>query len=712
LEKRLFRIELVVALVMLAILSLPMLMGLVYVKDDLGKFHLPLRFFYAQSLISGDNFTWFPNIWGGFYIHGEGQAGMYHPLHLILYSTLPLATAFNLELLLSYPFILAGTFFLLCRWDIRPDGAMFGALCFTFSGFNLFHHIHPNAIAIVAHIPWLLLAIDSLMRADSRRRLAFAKMSLALLTTSQLLLGYPQYVLLSTFVEVLYLVFCASSWSGPRRLLCFGAAKVLGILGGCIQLLPTWEALTDSLRAEPSSAFRYAWSLHPANLVQFVAPYLFLTRVAGGNTHEFAIYPGAITTVLILWLLVRFKELDISRRRLAIGVFTLGALALILAMGEHGYLYRLQSQLPLIGVFRVPARYILLVHLAMAIAAAVAFLDLAQLTKRANQLSWRKLWPLALVPIASVLAAGLALWSRVNADSSLWVVSELANRVDSPAYVLAGPAIIIAATAIVVAAARNVRYALAGIILFAIADQAIYGLSYVWSPPGPTGITAFVNSQPMPPEVSSQRVQFYKAYNNVATMKGIRLADGYAALSPKFQLDLRSYARLQIAGVRWFQTPEGQWSQVVDPMPRARLVTKMVVSSQPNDDIDNIDIESTALLDDALQLPEGTPGEAVIVSDRPGKIRIVTTATTKQLLVLSESYHKGWQAKIDGESSPVLRIYGDFMGCTVNAGVHTVEFDFNPQSLRVGTWLSALGLGLVFLSFGLGSLTRFGTTIG
>ena len=143
-EKRLFYVGLVTAALILGVLSLPLFLGQVYTKADLGGLHLPLRFFYAQSLAVGDNFTWFPNLWNGFYLHGEGQAGMYHPLHLLLYSTLPLATAFNLELLLSYPFMLVGTFLFLRCWDLRCDAAVFGALVFTFSSFNLLHYIHPN----------------------------------------------------------------------------------------------------------------------------------------------------------------------------------------------------------------------------------------------------------------------------------------------------------------------------------------------------------------------------------------------------------------------------------------------------------------------------------------------------------------------------------------------------------------------------------------
>jgi Bacterial membrane protein YfhO len=711
LEKRLLCTALVTAAFMFGILSWPLLTGQVSIKTDLGAYYLPIRFFYAESLAQGEISTWFPNILNGFYLHGEGHGGMYHPLHLFLYTALPLAMAFNLELFLNFPMILAGTFCLFRRWGLRADAALFGALCFSFSGFNLLHLVHPNAVAIVAHIPWILLAIDIVMRTDSHRRLVFAKISVALLTTSQLLLGHPQYLLLSTFVEFLYIVFVASLWGGWRRWLSVGEAKFLGVLGGCIQLIPTWEVLSNSWRADPPLAFRYSWSLHPANLVQFVAPYVFSTRVAGGNTHEFGLYPGAIATVLALWLLIRFRELNFLRRQLVLGAFSLGVLALILAMGEHGYLYRVQAHLPLIGVFRVPARYILLVHFAMAVAAAVAFIDLAELSERGNKLSWYKLWPLALVPMASLLAAGFALWSSLHPDPTLWIVAELAKHVASPFYVLIGAAVLLLATLIVIAAARKVRFALVSLIVFASVDQVVYGLSYIWFSPGLTTINSFVNSQLMPPGNASHRVQFYKAYNNVATMKGFRQADGYAALFPKTRLDSGKYARLRVASVRWFQTPEGNWSQVESPLPRARLVTKIVVSSRPNEDIDNIDLESTALVEDTLQLQEGNQGEAYIISDRPGKIELNTTATSRQLLVLSESYHVGWQAKIDGESCRVLRVYGDFMGCVVNAGVHIVEFNFNPQSLRLGSWISVLGVGLIVLSFCLGNITRSSNTI-
>jgi hypothetical protein len=50
----------------LVVLGLPLLAGRIYVQDDLGQFHLPLRYFYAEALGRGDSFFWCPDLLAGF----------------------------------------------------------------------------------------------------------------------------------------------------------------------------------------------------------------------------------------------------------------------------------------------------------------------------------------------------------------------------------------------------------------------------------------------------------------------------------------------------------------------------------------------------------------------------------------------------------------------------------------------------------------------
>src|SRR5688500_666736 len=140
----------------------PALCGLVYTADDLGAFHLPLRAFYARALENGDAFDWCPDLYGGFYLTGEGQAGTYHPLHWLLYRRLPLSWAWNIECVASYPIMFGGVWLLLRRRGFAQAESLYGAAMFTFCGFNLLHFVHVNAIGVVAHIPWLLYVIDRL----------------------------------------------------------------------------------------------------------------------------------------------------------------------------------------------------------------------------------------------------------------------------------------------------------------------------------------------------------------------------------------------------------------------------------------------------------------------------------------------------------------------------------------------------------------------
>jgi hypothetical protein len=138
---------------------------------------------------------------------------------------------------------------------------------------------------------------------------------------------------------------------------------------------------------------------------------------------------------------------------------------------------------------------------------------------------------------------------------------------------------------------------------------------------------------------------------------------------------------------------------VSDPLPRARLVSRAVASSNPGRAIHAVDIATTAVVSEPLPLEDGPAGTVSMAQDRPGWIRVGAIAPARQLLVVSESWHEGWRVTVDGEARPLVRVYGDFIGAVVEAGAHEVEVRFRPRSLEWGKRLSALGLGLIVLLF-------------
>ncbi len=685
------------SLAVFAALAAPFWLGRVYVADDLGEFHLPIRDFYSQQLARGESYDWMSSLFGGFYLTGEGQLGAYHPLHQLLYRWLPLGAAFDLELLASYPFMFAGMLLLLRRIVGSSPAAWFGALAFTFGGFNLLHFVHPNAIAIVAHIPWLLWAIDIALRSASPGKRAAAELSISLLTASQLLLGYPQYVWFSLLAEGAFVAWRVCGGFVPWiRVAWLALAVALGGVAGAVQWLPTIVALSTSVRDVADASFANSGSLHPLNLVQLLAPYLFRTRVVGQNTHELGLYVGAVPLVLCLWLFARRGEWGRFRPLLhAVGIC--GALALVLAAGEHGPLYRLQSLLPLMNRFRFPCRGTVLVALCVAVAAAVALcLLLENITERKGRSQGtlpRILWAVVLSSIA-VAVLGPLIWpAYVSAAPLMWY----------------GPILIACAAALVALADRGVRWAVPALVVLTAVDLGCYGLSYsvYWRT---ANLGEFVADTSRPPgeihgRVAARNIDGFRTGDRML-LAGLHRIDGYAGLEPAKRLDYRQTAALRLGGVEWIwqadskDTPGSrQWQRLDASVPRARLLSR-VVGPEQLENLEQLGMH-VAAVDSPLSLPDSEPGQARPTVDSPGRIEIETVAPARQLLVTTESYDAGWLATLDGAAVPVVRVNGDFLGCVVEAGTRHVRFEFRPRSLPTGGLISILGLAFIVCRYAL-----------
>jgi hypothetical protein len=135
-----------------------------------------------------------------------------------------------------------------------------------------------------------------------------------------------------------------------------------------------------------------------------------------------------------------------------------------------------------------------------------------------------------------------------------------------------------------------------------------------------------------------------------------------------------------------------RWRDLGEPQPRFRLVGRALVSADPQADLDRIDIAATALVAAPLDLGGDRPGTATPVRDRPGWLEVETRAPSRQLLVVSESFHPGFEARVDGAPAPVLAAYGDFLAVPVPAGTHRVELRFRPRSFLLGAQVTTAAL--------------------
>lgn len=693
----------------------PLLTGRVPLYLDLGVFHLPIRAFYSRCLASGNAFDWCPHLYAGMFLSGEGEHGPYHPLHLLLYRALPLDTAFALEAFLHVPLLLAGLFVFLRRY-VRGPAALLGALCYTFCAGSILHNIYPNYQGVLAHLPWILWLLDHAAATPSapRRRLALALV--ALLTGSQVLLGAPQALSYSLFAEALFVLFLAwqrrPSWTfWPSWI----AANLLGLMIGGVQILATRALLADSTRGGFDPLIG---SLLPAQLLQLLAPDLLSQHLPPFACSE-PLYFGAVPLILGLWWLSpRLSRRVGSREGVALFALVLGLLAGWLALGKYGYLYYLQTWMPLVGQFRLPGRYFTLVALAASLLTAAAFDRLLS----GQRTSSRCLW----LPWAGVVAALLvAVFFRITYPKE--------NGSSIHRNYFAGPLFLGAAALALTMAVRGWRLGLFALAALVVADIEVFALKApfwpresLWALALPLAEFRDRAEAPPLPRAGRWLEDAFEMPSPLLTNRSV--VQGYrGGLEPGKRLDYHTLPALRLANTAWhhlsrwaktesipgLRRADECWHEVPKPLPRVRLVSRTQVSDNTAADILHIDLETTALtthplLASAGRLPPGCAlGTARLMHESPGEIEVHVSAPGRRLLVVADSFDPGWRATVDDNQVSVERVNGDFMGCVIERGEHDIRFFFRPPCLFYGRLLSLSGFTLTLLIAVLSCLQMF-----
>lgn len=91
-----------------------------------------------------------------------------------------------------------------------------------------------------------------------------------------------------------------------------------------------------------------------------------------------------------------------------------------------------------------------------------------------------------------------------------------------------------------------------------------------------------------------------------------------------------------------------------------------------------------------------------IVRYKNDKIEIEVSSNSDGFLVISDNYHHGWVAHIDGEKVKIMRANYIMRSIPVKAGKHMVKLEFKPKMLIAGWGTTLAGWTLIFcVTFGL-----------
>jgi hypothetical protein len=331
-----------------------------YARDVL-HFYWPLRTSAAELIRNFELPQWSLFTQAGLPFLGDIHAGVLYPPHL-LYQFISFPRAYAWLLFLHHLAGGVGALIFLQRLGMREVASLGGALVFMLSGYVVGLTNAAPLMAGAAYLPWVLAALSS------SRPLHVRAPVLGIVLALQILCGDVQAVLFSVLAGVSLVL-----WAEDRKqmALTFVAGFALAALITSVQLLPAWHLLRESNRAAVNSRFGEEFSLHPARLLELVAPFPFggflrkdpfwaSFAVKGPGIWPFALsaYLGAAGACIAL--------LGARKNRRTGLAITLLLLGLLLALGRHGPIRPMLLVAPF-RFFRYPEKYLLLASLGMAV---------------------------------------------------------------------------------------------------------------------------------------------------------------------------------------------------------------------------------------------------------------------------------------------------------------------------------------------------------
>ena len=735
----------------------PLISGKGYLWNDFIELNFPYRLFAAMSLKEGIFPFWNPYVFAGMPFFADIQAAVLYPFNLLLTPFVSTSNEWLSPLLVqvlvvAHIFIAGFGMYLLAReYALQPGPGIFAALTFMFCAFFTTHIFHTNLIHTAAWLPYIYLLFRRMVQLMLLKYCAIGAILLALAFFA----GHPQIILYICYWLGAYYIFFlfknirmgTSLRKEIRR--CSLVVVFFGLMIGMtsIQLLPTQELSSHSVRPILTYEASTEGSIRPYRLITFLAPDFFGNPesaywgiaeddVNAGRHYywETAVYCGLLPLILATFALVFVRKPII----LFLGIMT--ATALLLSLGDSFFLYKFfHSFLPGLNRFRIPGRLALILAISIALLSAFGFQWLIE-NRGAGMRQSRLKIEGALLVTALVLVLSYAVFSigffeqpiiNFIIESGVWGTNKESIRLDfyNRAYPLCIQSLrkvlilyVISAALIILYGRRLFNSSITQIfcIAFLFFDLLLFGYGYASSPLSieqvykksalvktlqEQGQTEFFrinsrSSRPGTEDLGGSRMIFQK---NQGSVHRLFLMEGFSALRLKRQLVDRKKRTLDILNVKYaIQTNEqNKAPQLVlnqSYLPRVWMAYDYLV--EPDD----------ARIKTLLHDPAFDHRRAIILEEPPsvsahvGKKSIRWTAElthydlntisidvetdAEGFLVLSEIYYPAWKAYVDDQSVNLHRTNYALRSIPVPKGKHKVQCNYESNAFQIGKWLT------------------------
>jgi len=642
----------------------------------------PWLLFLRQELRAGRLPFWNPWQFSGSPFWANGQSAPLFPLHL-LFVVLPLQLGFVLLPWLRLVIGGCGVWALGRELGLSPPAALLAAITFPLSGMLVSFLLFPmgNALALV---PWVLWAVERIAADTGSGGSGGTWKPLAIAAGFQLLAGHPETAAHTALLAALYLLVRGSA-APLRAWLRFVAGWGIAGAIAAVQLLPLALTLLETSRWHHlTEAVHPPFRLLLQQPLRLVLPQLYGHPALGTwwgpfNYSATAVYAGALALPLAAAGLVRCRG---DRRWLALAVL----LAFSFAAAYHWPGVReLLGALPVLGR-ALHHRLIFGVELGLALLVGAG-------CDRWLEGKGRGL-------LAGAVATGLLLATAWLLYAGEWVSRGLTAGQVAWTVGVAGASLLLVLS---LRLSRERRWAVWP-LLPALALCDLWLAHGAINPGLPrerlypeTGAVRFLRDEPGRPGRVAGLGQALRP--NAAMVYGLRDVRGddpvkleryeavyrtFAPSDPVYYQPVERWGELWLdrLGVRWVLAGPSE------PPPAADWGVSYV-------DKDGRVYERPGAL--PLVRWSGGAGEVEVARQDPGLWEIDWRAPRSGLLVVAETWDRGWSAEVDGRPVAVLRVDGALLGARLGPGSGRLTLRYRPPGIAAGAALSLGGLALLLL---------------
>jgi hypothetical protein len=688
---------------------------------------------------------WLPGIFGGIPFAESLGPSVWYPTDLFAWGLgVPPTLFYAWDAWLHLTIAGIGAAWLAQTLGSSPAAAAFGGLCYLMSG----HLLGTFSVGIVtfvrgcALLPWIVgLALRA---AEDGRPRSWA----ALATVCALLPLGATHQFFAYLVIALPLVVAGGTPRGrlwPALTGCAAAIAGAAILSA-LTVIPGIRAVQLSVRAESSHGWTTMASLPVSSLPGLLLPGIWNSGGLwfGPATATIAGYLGLVPFAFAAYAAV--TNWRVARRWVLLAI-----VSMILALGPATPVGRVLEVLPLMSSFRVSARWLVFVQLAVTALAPLGLDFLIRCDPRAIRRMTAAWIGVGLVGCSLWLIREPA-WTMVARQS--WVQRATAGRpgVEPAMHQAFGRAFLgFGARGIIAAGITALTGVASPVVLVSawctmgaidLTIPALPTLRLAYAPPG--DVAAISAGPRLPPTRAGPSRVFTEEPHfliNARLPAGLTWVQGYHGAP------LASFGAFWDAaafrctgrpgpfawfGIRYYLVNRGEPWDLLDrgtvtsyfgqvlslredpaPLPRAFFVTR--VDAAGSDDAVLAALCATPATARRVFVagPRGrglvgrkAPGIVGTLGLTPNRITADVVSAGDAFLFFSEAWYPAWDGFVDGVRVPVERVNVMFRGVAVPEGRHTVELVYASLPLRIGLWLSCLAWAAVALYLGVTAVAR------